>query len=98
MLGSVMTAMRSPGRGTSFLAKGFLRVLESEFNEAPPQPARLTATAAENPAQRRRIPIPRLRAGRNFEPPFASRKLFRRGAQRLRRPHDQRKHHIGAFS
>ncbi len=50
MLGSVMTAMRSPGSLASSLRNGFSRVRLSEFSPSlPPQPARLTAKAASEP-------------------------------------------------
>jgi hypothetical protein len=38
-----------------------------------PQPATLTAKAANSPAPISFMPVPRVRPERNFEPPFASR-------------------------
>ena len=71
MLGSVMTAMRSPGSLASSLRNGFSRVRLIEVNwSEPPQPVRVTDKAATSPATIRLMPFPRVRPERNFEPPL----------------------------
>jgi hypothetical protein len=49
-VGSVITAMRSPGSGCSFLAKGFSSFLLRSVKELPPQPASPAASAAISPS------------------------------------------------
>ena len=98
MLGSVMTAMRSPGSLASSLANGFSSVRLSEFNRiAAAAAGKAHGQGCQEPRADQADAVSPCQTRAQLRATLKVRALFRRGAQRLRRSHDQREHHIGAL-